>query len=78
MALTSETKPFLSDRFDVHDYANAVLRGATYDPDATLAGDTRRESSAREPERREEKGDLALEVARLNYGIVRRGVGNYS
>lgn len=68
--LTAETKPFLSDRFDVHDYANAVLRGATYDPDAKLATDGHRDSTAND-DRREQKGDLSTEVARLNYGIVR-------
>ncbi|KAL1410659.1 hypothetical protein Q8F55_004678 [Vanrija albida] len=62
--MTSESfidhKPFLSDRFDVHDYANAVLQGRAYRPDDEAGGAAGR---------REEKGDLSVEVARLNYGI---------
>lgn len=72
MVLTPDTKPFLSDRFDVHDYANAVLQGKAYDPDAgrPRSGSTAKEGDAGPSRRQEEKGDLGLEVARLNYGIV--------
>ncbi|WWD17827.1 hypothetical protein CI109_102270 [Kwoniella shandongensis] len=56
-------KPFLSDAFDVHAYANAILQGKVYRPD--------------EPEIEEgktgekDKGDrdVGSELARLNYGI---------
>ncbi|BEJ14338.1 hypothetical protein CspHIS471_0401050 [Cutaneotrichosporon sp. HIS471] len=66
-----DTKAFLSDRFDVHDYANAVLQGKAYDPDAGIlrSGSTAKEGDAGQSRRQEEKGDLGLEVARLNYGI---------
>ncbi len=59
----SDHKPFLSDRFDVHDYANAVLQGRAYLPDEE-------EDSPVHANRQQEKGDLGVEVARLNYGIV--------
>ncbi len=72
VSLTPDTKQFLSDRFDVHDYANAVLQGKAYDPDAgrPRSGSTAKEGDAGPSRRQEEKGDLGLEVARLNYGIV--------
>ncbi|KAL7424738.1 hypothetical protein Q5752_000422 [Cryptotrichosporon argae] len=74
-------KPFLSARFDVHEYANAVIQGRQYQPDADEPGSssTALNSSARDVaaasgstgrrQERGEKGDLGLEVAKLNYGI---------
>ncbi|KAK4685489.1 conserved oligomeric Golgi complex subunit 5, partial [Tremellales sp. Uapishka_1] len=55
-------KPFLSDKFDVNDYANAVLQGRTYRPDEDG-------ESSRERESGDGRGDMGVEVARLNYGI---------
>jgi len=46
----------------VHDYANAVLQGRAYLPDE--------EDEHAAQVSRQEKGDLGVEVARLNYGIV--------
>lgn len=45
----------------MHDYANAVLQGRAYLPD---------EEDEYAVSRQKEKGDLGVEVARLNYGIV--------
>ncbi|KAK8865981.1 hypothetical protein IAR55_001131 [Kwoniella newhampshirensis] len=56
-------KPFLSDSFDVHAYANAILQGRAYRPD---------EPESEEGKRGEiDKGDrdVGSELARLNYGI---------
>jgi hypothetical protein len=48
----------------VHDYANAVLQGRQYLPDEE---DEHPASGSRQ---KEGEGDLGVEVARLNYGIV--------
>lgn len=56
--LIPDHQPFLSDRFDVHDYANAVIQGRAYRPDDAEAAAAKTE-----------KGDLGVEVARLNYAI---------
>ena len=67
-----DTKPFLSDHFDVNAYANAILAGRIYDPEAPASaegsgsGKTAKGRDAREAE----KGDTSTELARLNYGIV--------
>jgi hypothetical protein len=63
--------PFLSDKFDVHAYANAVLAGQAYRPDdepvqngegsAVKAGTASSGSG---------KGDIGMELAKLNHGIV--------
>ncbi|ORX36009.1 Golgi transport complex subunit 5-domain-containing protein [Kockovaella imperatae] len=50
--------PFLSDNFDVNAYANAVLAGQNYDPD-----------KPQPTKKSDEKGDVGLELAKLNYGI---------
>ncbi|EIW72791.1 hypothetical protein TREMEDRAFT_25851, partial [Tremella mesenterica DSM 1558] len=58
--------PFLSDRFDVNDYANAVLSGNVYRPDDPQAG------SSTDRSRSEDKSGIAdagVELARLSYGI---------
>ncbi|WWC66324.1 uncharacterized protein I206_100225 [Kwoniella pini CBS 10737] len=64
--MSSETyldhKPFLSDSFDVHTYANAVLQGKVYRPD-----DKVEEGSKGNKEKGD--GDVGAELARLNYGI---------
>lgn len=72
--------PFLSDRFDVNAYANAVLSGQAYRPDDVEEG-VPGPSSTRAKARPEEKGDVGLELAKLNHGIVGRplhGVGGTS
>ncbi|KAI9635240.1 Golgi transport complex subunit 5-domain-containing protein [Dioszegia hungarica] len=62
--------PFLSDRFDVHAYANAVLAGQAYRPDdepvqngeaSTVKAGTASTGSG--------KGDIGMELAKLNHGI---------
>lgn len=68
-SLIIDHRPFLSDRFDVNAYANAVLSGKTYRPDDE--GD----EGGSKPERNgvaEDKGrgDVSVELAMLNYGIV--------
>jgi hypothetical protein len=73
LTYSPEHKPFLSDKFDVHDYANAVLHGRTYQPDGEVgllssAGGLAPPVPA-SPARPKESGDLGVEVARLNYGI---------
>jgi hypothetical protein len=60
--LIADQKPFLSDRFDVHEYANAVLAGRAYRPDEPN-GDAKEQTT--------ERGDVSTELAKLNYGIVR-------
>ena len=65
----SDTKPFLSDQFDVNAYANAILAGRIYDPEAPASAEgsgTGKSAKGREAE----KGDTSAELARLNYGIV--------
>lgn len=77
MTLTCpDHQPFLSNRFDVHDYANAVLQGRAYRPDedesaaAALAAGGAVAGPSKTGGTAGEKGDLGVEVARLNYGIV--------
>jgi hypothetical protein len=54
-----DTTAFLSARFDVNVYANAILSGREYRPDEISEDKTPGS-----------KGDVSLELARLNYGIV--------
>ncbi|WWC86312.1 uncharacterized protein L201_001185 [Kwoniella dendrophila CBS 6074] len=65
--MTSETfldhKPFLSDSFDVHAYANAILQGKLYRPDDKV------EEGSKGSEKEKGDGDVGAELARLNYGI---------
>ena len=78
LLLTSDHKPFLSEHFDVNAYANAVLSGRRYDPDAEHSeaaqladGSAAKNVSTKSAKTKEgEKGDVGLELARLNYGIV--------
>lgn len=64
--------PFLSDRFDVNAYANAVLAGKAYRPDdlpeETQAGPSG--SKAVNGDAVAGKGDIGMELAKLNHGIV--------
>ncbi|CAD6576183.1 MAG: hypothetical protein TREMPRED_001604 [Tremellales sp. Tagirdzhanova-0007] len=59
-------KPFLSDRFDVHAYVHAILSGKTYRPDD---GDEDGELERGRPTEEKERGDVSVELAKLNYGI---------
>jgi hypothetical protein len=63
--LTLDHKPFLSDNFNVHDYANATIAGRTYDPDG-LKGD----AIQGERDDSDTIGDTGAALARLNQGIV--------
>lgn len=47
-ALTKDHRPFLSDRFDVHDYAKAVLEGRQYRPDEVAEASTSASTSEKE------------------------------
>lgn len=65
-------KPFLSDNFDVNAYANSVLSGRVYDPEASSSSEPNvggKSTKGREVE----KGDVGVELARLSYGIVSLG-----
>jgi hypothetical protein len=60
----------LSDKFDVNTYANAILAGKIYDPESPTFAEgsgSYKNGKARDTE----KGDVGVELARLNYGIVR-------
>ncbi|ORY23208.1 Golgi transport complex subunit 5-domain-containing protein [Naematelia encephala] len=65
--------PFLSDKFDVHAYANAALSGQVYDPDAedgpTVNGGSKVVVGSSSRRIDNEKGDVGVELARLSYGI---------
>lgn len=66
--LLADTKSFLSPSFDPNAYANAVLSGTRYTPDTSSA---LADQPVAGPSRRAEaKGDVGLELARLNHGIV--------
>ncbi len=75
--------PFVSPKFDVNAYANAILAGETYDPEeikiAVGLQNDRRSSVQAKGKARETamdglgmavKGDIGVALARLNYGIV--------
>ncbi|OCF41801.1 hypothetical protein I317_04407 [Kwoniella heveanensis CBS 569] len=57
-------KPFLSDSFDVHAYANAILQGQTYRPDEKTE-----EGKGNNREKSGGDADVGAELARLNFGI---------
>ncbi|KAI5452220.1 hypothetical protein NCC49_001154 [Naganishia albida] len=75
--------PFVSPKFNVNAYANAILAGEPYDPEAQIpAPPVEPETSAAEPRGKEEtdggailsgslnvKGDVALALSKLDYGI---------
>ena len=63
-----DQESFLSDRFDVNAYANAVLAGKVYKPDEEDAGISQASTG--------EKGDVGVELAKLNLGIVRESSGD--
>lgn len=91
--LTTDHKPFLSDKFDVHAYANAVLAGQVYRPDDKAASEPKSlkdnaasgSGSSKQTSVEESSvvpasssggttsggGDVSVELAKLNYGIVR-------
>ena len=51
----------------MHAYVNAILSGKTYRPDEGVEdGELDRGSTTREKDR----GDVGVELAKLNYGIV--------
>jgi hypothetical protein len=63
----ADSTAFLSDKFDVQDYAEAVLQGRTYRPDDEVALD---KGKARATDGQGDRGDVGVELARLNQGIV--------
>ena len=73
-----DEEAFLSDKFDVSAYANAVLAGKPYQPDkedevATITGKDKGKGESVDAAvggGTGEKGDLGVELAKLNYGIV--------
>lgn len=66
--MSLDHKPFLSERFDVHAYANAVLSGKSYRPDEDdEAGTSERGRRIAEDK---ERVDVGSELAKLNHGIV--------
>jgi hypothetical protein len=68
--LTPDPKPFLSDHFDVNAYANAVLSGKIYDPEAPSQAEGSGSGTVKIVKGREaERGDVGVELAKLNYGI---------
>jgi hypothetical protein len=62
-----DTAAFLSERFDVQDYAEAVLQGRPYRPDDEPVQD---KGKARATDGQGNRGDVGVELARLNQGIV--------
>lgn len=78
--------PFISPKFNVNAYANAILAGEPYDPEAQIpAPPVEHEASVAASEgkagedggaipggRLNVKGDVGLALAKLNYGIVSR------
>lgn len=58
----------MSDKFDVQDYAEAVLQGRTYRPDEEMTLD---KGKARATDGQGDRGDVGVELAKLNQGIVR-------
>lgn len=68
MLLTSsDSTAFLSDKFDVQDYAEAVLQGRPYRPDEQV---TRNKGKSKATDSQGDRGDVGVELARLNQGIV--------
>ena len=79
----SDYTPFVSPKFDVNAYANAILAGESYDPEESKAvvgqENGLRNSGQAKGKGRETtmdgvgmavKGDIGVALARLNYGIV--------
>jgi hypothetical protein len=76
--------PFISPKFNVNAYANAILAGEPYDPEAQIpAPPVQSEGNASSSNDLAEgndgtiasgslnvKGDVGLALAKLNYGIV--------
>jgi hypothetical protein len=65
----SDHQPFLSDRFDVHAYANSVLSGRSYRPDDEFEEGSSERKRGLVDEK--DRGEVGIELAKLNYGIVR-------
>lgn len=57
---------FLSDNFDVNGYAKAVLAGQTYRPDDPNEA----EGASQQKDAHAGRGDIGVELAKLNQGIV--------
>jgi hypothetical protein len=80
----SDHAPFVSPKFNVNAYANAILAGEQYDPEAQIpAPPVEPESSSVDHIGKEDgdggaflsgslnvKGDVALALSKLDYGIV--------
>ena len=66
----TDHKPFLSDNFDVNSYANSVLSGRAYDPEASTSSEPNSTAPKVMKGSEVEKGDVGVELARLSYGIV--------
>jgi hypothetical protein len=71
--------PFISPKFNVNAYANAILAGEPYDPEAQIpAPPVENEAGTTEDGDSGEiasgslnvKGDVGLALAKLNYGVV--------
>jgi hypothetical protein len=66
--MINDTTAFLSDKFEVQEYAEAVLQGRIYRPDDEAPLD---KGKGRVTDGQGDRGDVGVELARLNQGIVR-------
>lgn len=64
-----DTTAFLSNKFEVQDYAKAVLQGRPYRPDDEDESG-KGKGAARASDGQGERGDVSVELAKLNQGIV--------
>ena len=64
-----DTTAFLSNKFEVQDYAKAVLQGRAYRPDDEDESG-KGNGVARATDGQGERGDVSVELAKLNQGIV--------
>lgn len=65
----ADTTAFLSDKFEVQDYAKAVLQGRAYRPD-DVEESGKGKGATRATDGQGERGDVGVELAKLNQGIV--------
>jgi hypothetical protein len=84
LSISSDHAPFISPKFNVNAYANAILAGEPYDPEAQIpAPPVEQEPNAVLEDAKEDrdggailsgslnvKGDVGLALAKLDYGIV--------
>ena len=66
----ADHRPFLSPHFDVNAYANAVLSGLPYEPDEQVEENGKGKGKSVVVMGGEMKGDVGVELAKLNFGIV--------